>query len=184
MMMIHSSSSGEKIIIMRIFVRLTIHSSHIMAFSSSGSMKDAPKTPHPTMATLPPQPAIDMPTEDGFWTRLAPKEEDEENGSSSSSMTGRCGFSWHVASCLLLWAVFWLVARTSSSSGTEPDDDAVNNLKNHHPNDSSSNSSSSNRAELQLLASFVTVVSTSLPLLFVAAPMIYFVINSATASTV
>ena len=67
-------------------------------------------------------------TDDGFWTRLSQKE-DEDPG---SSVTSRCGFSWHVASCILLLALFGLGARSGSGGLGDTMSHAhhdVNNIK-------------------------------------------------------
>ena len=108
--------------------------------------------------------------DDKFWTRLRHDDDDDNDGIEaknqpiSTTPTARCGFSWHIATCLGLVAV--LYAQTIND---DDDDDDDNHDKDY--------------ALYRQAGQLLTVTCTALLALFVATPMIYFVVNSTTVVT-
>ena len=88
-----------------------------------------------------------------FWERLV----DQDDNATTTTASGRCGFSWHMAVGLSLVALIYHCGLVGTAAAPEDD------------------------ASYEVTTQIVSVLATGssmLVSLFLAAPMVYFVINS------
>ena len=88
----------------------------------------------------------------------------------TTTPTGRCGFAWHITACIGLGAVFYLQLAVYTQQ------DCANDDLNDHDNLDTG-------MAWQTILHALRVFSTMVLALFVATPLLYFVVNSSTVVT-